>query len=1362
MKRRNQKKALARQNSTVLYRARTACETLEDRRLLSIVWVNRGTTDNFTAAFAGNEAAARAVVDQAIADWNAIILNFNHAGGGNTYNLTLGAMELGGTLRANGGPDAHDGERVPLRGTINLDLNAGGSGWYVDPEPRDDSEFTEIDNAFSATSAAGAFAGNDLYRTVTHEIGHAVGMIRNTNYLLTDFLTDTGVDDPNTTDAGNLFSYNFGGGAIEATFTEADSGHLYEGPFIPSRPDLPTHPFDLMTSGRASANNQRKLVSDTTAVILQQVYGYTIALPSTVNNMLCNPNFTNDVLTVTGMPSNQVGSPADNFLIQGTTDPNVLHVTADGFVELVPLNQVGSIVVNGLGGSDTLRLEYTAGRFTTFNGGSGADILDLSFLTRNLSNLTGPTLFNGGANTDSMFLYDNNNASADPWSIDNTRLTRTGTGLQQYDSEVENVFLNTGTAANTVNIASSRSLTKLHLNSAGGTDIVNVGIGAAGGAQNVLGDIEVQNSPSFTTLNVNDSGNSLSRPNGAMGYTFGTSNTFAHVVGVAPGTIFYKIADVSAVNVTAGGGSDAFLVADTPRVINYHNTGGADVVRVGNSFNGTDTILQNVNVSSSSFVVPTVIVDNAAGAAHTNTTLGVSGGTMNVNGMTGGGIITCPSTSAVQLFGSNFNDIIALNNTINNGQVLVDAGGGSDVVNVVGARITTLTVRGGTDSANDFLELFDASMPTNVVGGTVYTDRIVRDTAVPLDVFYSGFSSVRWNQQNQQNVIVVRGISADISPSFQFSIVGNTVDDILEVHTQDTAGNPSILGNLSFNGGGGPDVIQVFAGPVAENFRFYDPFGGSAAAYLGSNGPRWVAINTDVENVQVFGGAANDTFAVEKYSQSGAVRLFGRGGDDICTIGNGDLSANLTSASFFQFDGQTGVNDTFVISNVATTTSWDYRFTTGSAISQRVSTGYSWTAGVIGVEKQIVNAGSTRDSFVLDSTAAGVHSEFNGFAGNDGLLLGLTGNTVNNILGRVVYNGGQDGGNMGVYDSADTSGDIVHLDASSLGAYAGDTLFGLGGSLTFTNVVNFGGFPAIFLGLGSGADVVYAQPHVNGRVTINANNPAASPGDTLNLATASLTSPSINGTPASGNLTSGNRQTLDWTGFEGSISTDNVAPAFAVANINVIGIPAGGGLLKQTVDVGFFENVGGLLSVNSVQFTNLTTSQVIPASNMTAQYNTFSNTASFSFPGFANGVLPDGNYTGRVFAGLTDFFGNPLPADATFSFFFLNGDANRDRAVNIADFAIVAARFNQSGFFSDGDFNYDGVTNIADFSILASKFNTTLPIARQPGWASDGDLASSRASTVTKLRLDAAFEARALFSRLQVAGLGEEELSLIG
>ena len=54
----------------------------------------------------------------------------------------------------------------------------------------------------------------------------------------------------------------------------------------------------------------------------------------------------------------------------------------------------------------------------------------------------------------------------------------------------------------------------------------------------------------------------------------------------------------------------------------------------------------------------------------------------------------------------------------------------------------------------------------------------------------------------------------------------------------------------------------------------------------------------------------------------------------------------------------------------------------------------------------------------------------------------------------------------------------------------------------------------------------------------------------------------------------------------------------------------------------------------------------------------------------------------------------------------LNGDANLDGTVTIADFNALAGNFNQPvATYAGGDFNYDGQVTIADFNLLAANFN---------------------------------------------------------
>lgn len=153
--------------------------------------------------------------------------------------------------------------------------------------------------------------------------------------------------------------------------------------------------------------------------------------------------------------------------------------------------------------------------------------------------------------------------------------------------------------------------------------------------------------------------------------------------------------------------------------------------------------------------------------------------------------------------------------------------------------------------------------------------------------------------------------------------------------------------------------------------------------------------------------------------------------------------------------------------------------------------------------------------------------------------------------------------------------------------------------------------------------------------------------------------------------------------------------------------------VSQRVNFGFNEDVSSSLSAADLVLTNVTTATAIAAADLAVSYDAGTNTGSFAYTAVPNGVLPDGNYTAVIAGGsVADPYGNALAGPISVNFFVLGGDANRDRGVNISDFSILAANFNQSGIFSTGDFNYDGTTGINDFSILAANFNKTLPEAR--------------------------------------------------
>ncbi|WP_428938380.1 M36 family metallopeptidase [Fontivita pretiosa] len=181
-------------------------------------------------------------------------------------------------------------------------------------------------------------------------------------------------------------------------------------------------------------------------------------------------------------------------------------------------------------------------------------------------------------------------------------------------------------------------------------------------------------------------------------------------------------------------------------------------------------------------------------------------------------------------------------------------------------------------------------------------------------------------------------------------------------------------------------------------------------------------------------------------------------------------------------------------------------------------------------------------------------------------------------------------------------------------------------------------------------------------------------------------------------------------------ATDISAPLISAETYNYLTGPS--------LSLTFSEDVSASLSPADLLLENLTTGTTIPAANLSLVYNTATQSATLTFPGYSNGVLPNGNYRLTVFAsGVTDAAGNPLDGNGdgqpggnhTFDFFVLAADANRDRTVNIADLYPLASNWLQSGRnFAQGDYNYDGTVDRADMDILSLNWQTTLPPAPQP------------------------------------------------
>ena len=184
-----------------------------------------------------------------------------------------------------------------------------------------------------------------------------------------------------------------------------------------------------------------------------------------------------------------------------------------------------------------------------------------------------------------------------------------------------------------------------------------------------------------------------------------------------------------------------------------------------------------------------------------------------------------------------------------------------------------------------------------------------------------------------------------------------------------------------------------------------------------------------------------------------------------------------------------------------------------------------------------------------------------------------------------------------------------------------------------------------------------------------------------------------------------------------TVTIDTVAPQSTAFALDL-----GGVAIDPRFAVDFDETVF-VADPSLVTVTNLTTGQALPSGDLRLE-PTAAGLAVIYDPTGAGDVLPDGNY-GLSFApgAATDLAGNAIGGFAGDAF-FLNGDFNRDRAVNLADFTVLANNFGRtSATFAQGDATNDGRVNLADFTILANAFGRTLPgpAAAPPSLFGDDD-----------------------------------------
>jgi hypothetical protein len=157
------------------------------------------------------------------------------------FNLKIEVTDLPTGQLAEATLTGYNTNGLPNSGTLTLDTDGNGLGWFIDTTPDDNTEFDQNLSTTAFRATTGAASGKyDLLTTILHELGHLNGIIRGNTAFDTSVQNINGIP-------------TFINGGITATLTP-DGSHL----------DSTLYPYDLMNTSLKPG--VRKLPSSLVAV----------------------------------------------------------------------------------------------------------------------------------------------------------------------------------------------------------------------------------------------------------------------------------------------------------------------------------------------------------------------------------------------------------------------------------------------------------------------------------------------------------------------------------------------------------------------------------------------------------------------------------------------------------------------------------------------------------------------------------------------------------------------------------------------------------------------------------------------------------------------------------------------------------------------------------------------------------------------------------------------------------------------------------------------------------------------------------------------------------------------------------------
>jgi hypothetical protein len=301
--------------------------------------------------------------------------------------------------------------------------------------------------------------------------------------------------------------------------------------------------------------------------------------------------------------------PASNTVSVDLNSQGGVQVTLDGQTFSFPVDDPGvqlinQITINVGGGSDTVNVLNTSASAPVTINDTSSDTVNISPTDQNLDHIQGNVTVNNLNGTfTTLNINDQLSGTNSLYSLNGSTINRSGVGgtisftglvvptingtntagtiYNIHDTfPIVTTSVNPGSGGSTVNVVGTTGI--LDINSQT-NDTVNVGDGSV---QNIFGTVDIENPPSLTTLNIDDSNDMTGRIATLNTFTPAGDTPFVAIAGLTPATatINYEQDDVaSPVTIAGGQGGNTFNFVALPtqvKTIDLKTGGGTNKINV--------------------------------------------------------------------------------------------------------------------------------------------------------------------------------------------------------------------------------------------------------------------------------------------------------------------------------------------------------------------------------------------------------------------------------------------------------------------------------------------------------------------------------------------------------------------------------------------------------------------------------------------------------------------------------------------------------------------------------------------------------------------------------------------------------------